>query len=148
MTATLPRETALWIAFDRAHNILARHIHNKMAEVELTAPQYGVLRRLGDSGPQTLGTLALDMGVTPGNLTGVVDRLESAGWLERARQEDRRFVQLRLTPQGERKYAQAVPAMRAQVRALFSPLSPAEMGSLQEMLARLEAHMTTPEVSA
>lgn len=55
-----------------------------------------VLQRLG---PVTAGAIAEHTGLTTGAVTGLVDRLENAGHVERARDPgDRRRVVVRLTP--------------------------------------------------
>lgn len=65
----------------------------------LTYPQYATLEalhRLG--GNASLGRIAMDLQCSRGNLTGVVDRLERMGWIERQRStEDRRVIYIRCT---------------------------------------------------
>lgn len=149
MQAPLPPTTRLWITLDRVHNVLGRRIHNKMAQFNLTAPQYGVLRRLGEGGTRTAQALAQDMGVTPGNLTGVVDRLEQCGLVRRDRSDaDRRSVLLQLTEAGQALHDRSVPEVRRYVAELFAPLTPEETRFAQTLLERLEAHLQREEVSA
>lgn len=55
-----------------------------------------VLRRLG---PVTAGTIGEHTGLTTGAVTGLMDRLEKAGYVQRARDpHDRRKVVVRLLP--------------------------------------------------
>lgn len=55
-----------------------------------------VLQRLG---PVTAGAIAEHTGLTTGAVTGLVDRLENAGYVQRARDpDDRRKVVVRLLP--------------------------------------------------
>jgi DNA-binding MarR family transcriptional regulator len=52
---------------------------------------------LDDAGPLTAGTLAEGLSITTGAVTGLVDRLERTGWVERRRHEvDRRQVVVEL----------------------------------------------------
>lgn len=52
------------------------------------------------SGPLTAGRIAEAMALTTGAVTGLVDRLERAGWVQRARHEaDRRQVLIELAPE-------------------------------------------------
>ncbi|WP_052351579.1 MarR family winged helix-turn-helix transcriptional regulator [Deinococcus pimensis] len=152
MSSGLPLSTRVWIDLDRVHSLLSRRIHGRMAEYGLTVPQYRVLRRLGEDGPRAPGALASDMGVTAGNLTGVLDRMEQQGLLTRARHEDdRRSVVARLTPRGEAEYARIVPEVRAYVAGLLSPLDERDLAHLQGVLERLDAHLcadAAEEVSA
>jgi DNA-binding MarR family transcriptional regulator len=61
--------------------------------VGLNATDHKCLDLLGRHGPMTAGALADLTGLTTGAITGVVDRLEAAGFVERHRDEhDRRRV--------------------------------------------------------
>ncbi|ADV66565.1 MarR family winged helix-turn-helix transcriptional regulator [Deinococcus maricopensis] len=144
-----PPEVHLWLTLDRVYTILSRRIAGKLAEVGLTSPQYRVLRLLSDHGPLSPNTLAERLGVTPGNLTGILDRLESAGHLHRTREAgDRRSVRVQITPQGTDLMRVAVPDVRDHVRTLFSTLTPEELQHTQALLERLEHHLSPTEVTA
>jgi DNA-binding MarR family transcriptional regulator len=75
-----------------------------------------VLSRCGDGG-MNLSHLADLQGVTPRNITGLVDNLERDGLVERVHDaSDRRSIQARLTPAGRARIdAIRQPAMRLQV---------------------------------
>lgn len=73
------------------------------------------------SGPLTAGELATHTGLTTGAITGIIDRLETAGYARRERDEtDRRKVVVR--PLLE-------PELKALIDTLFAPLT-AAMGKL------------------
>lgn len=70
---------------------------------DLTVPQYEVLAEVfaGPNADATLGDLADSIHCSRGNLTGIADRLEKAGLIERLRsKEDRRVVYIVMTPTG------------------------------------------------
>src|SRR4029077_882031 len=70
-------------------------------ELHLTLPQAMLLRQLGDALPmnEAAGKLHCD----PSNVTGIVDRLEARGLIERQHlATDRRVKHLALTPAGRR----------------------------------------------
>jgi DNA-binding MarR family transcriptional regulator len=80
---------------------LTGHYEAKLAELHLTIPQAMLLRQLGDALPmnEAAGKLHCD----PSNVTGIVDRLEARGLIERRHlATDRRVKQLALTPAGRR----------------------------------------------
>jgi DNA-binding MarR family transcriptional regulator len=82
--------------------------------------------------------------VTCGNITGVVDRLEAAGYLRRERSdEDRRVVRARFTESGRTFYSQLLPDYLALVRELMSGLSEEDLNALgataQQLYGSLEA---------
>jgi len=63
----------------------------------LAIADFDAVRFLADEGPVAAGRIAEAMGITSGAVTGLVDRLERAGWVERARHEgDRRQVVVQL----------------------------------------------------
>jgi DNA-binding MarR family transcriptional regulator len=72
-----------------------------MGELDLTPVQGIVLRRLDPQRPTPMNELAEALSCDASNVTGLVDRLEARGFLERrAAPGDRRVKTLVLTPQG------------------------------------------------
>jgi DNA-binding MarR family transcriptional regulator len=68
----------------------------------LTAPQSLVLRLLIKRGALSSADLSRQMYVTPSNITGIIDRLEKKGLVERIRQQgDRRVALITLTQSGQ-----------------------------------------------
>ncbi len=95
------------------------------------------------------GNLATLLDVTPGNLTGILDRLEAAGLIQRERDpQDRRGWQLSLTPEGQKLYRKAVPSTRTQVQEMFAGLAPQEIATLHDLASRLLSSLRELEVSA
>jgi DNA-binding MarR family transcriptional regulator len=145
---TRPPEAQLWLTLDRVYTILNRTVTGQVSAQGLTAPQYRVLRQLGEGG-RSGSELAQKLGVTPGNLTGILDRLEEGGLLSRERAStDRRSLRLSITPAGETLMARAIPAMQSHLRSLFAPLDAAEIAQVQSLLERLETHLLAPEMTA
>ena len=76
--------------------------------------------------------------VTAGNLTGLIDRLEEAGYLKRTGQAgDRRVTLAVLTPAGRQLFKEIHPSHIARVRELMSALTVKEQQLLEDLLARL-----------
>jgi DNA-binding MarR family transcriptional regulator len=91
----------------------------------LSAPQVHTLLALGHDGPMPMGDLARRAGVTVKTATGLVDRLERGGLVQRVRGEaDRRVVRVGLTAAGA---------------ALSRRLDGEILGALTRLLARLDA---------
>ena len=68
----------------------------------LTAPQSLVLRLLIKKGAMSAADLSRQMYVTPSNMTGIIDRLEIKGLVERIRKQgDRRISLITLTQSGQ-----------------------------------------------
>jgi DNA-binding MarR family transcriptional regulator len=71
-------------------------------------------------GPLTAGELAKATGLTTGAITGVIDRLERAGFAQRDRdKDDRRKIRVR-----------ALPAIERHIYPLFQPMERAAMSAL------------------
>jgi DNA-binding MarR family transcriptional regulator len=80
--------------------------------VGLNLTDFDAVRYLAEQGPVPAGRIAEAMGITSGAVTGLVDRLERAGWVERARHEvDRRQVVVQLS-QERRELVDADRALR------------------------------------
>lgn len=68
----------------------------------LTGPQSLVLRLLINKGALSSADLSRQMYVTPSNITGIIDRLEKKGLVERIRKQgDRRVALITLTQSGQ-----------------------------------------------
>ena len=80
---------------------LARELRKETEQLGVTARQATLLWLVKRSPGLALAELAAEEGISPPALSGHVDRLERAGFLERVRStEDRRRVGLRLTEDG------------------------------------------------
>src|SRR4051812_14816188 len=63
------------------------------------ATDFDALILLDTAGPLAAGRIAEAMAITTGAITGLIDRLERAGWVQRTRHEtDRRQVLIELAP--------------------------------------------------
>lgn len=71
-------------------------------QYNLTGPQSLILRTLVKNGPLSSASLSSRLYVTPANITGIVDRLEKRGLVQRVSKEgDRRVALIALTESGE-----------------------------------------------
>ena len=67
----------------------------------LTGPQSAVLRTLYKEGSISSASLSRRLYVTPSNITGIIDRLEKKGFVERTQKKgDRRVALIELTESG------------------------------------------------
>ena len=104
-------------------------------------PWYEVLATLADESDRRLkmGDLAERLVITRGGLTKLVDRLVTAGLLERAFCEtDRRVSYATLTPAGSELLEEMRPVVIAELKVAFAAkLSVAEANELRETLERV-----------
>jgi DNA-binding MarR family transcriptional regulator len=101
----------------------------------LTTSRTHLLWELHRLGPSTQQALACALNVTPRNVTGLVDALESHGYVERrAHPTDRRALQVTLTERGSRTTA-VMESDREQVAAaLIAGLSDDELDQFDRTL--------------
>ncbi len=96
--------------------------------------------RFSEQGPVTAGKLAELTGLTTGAITGVIDRLERAGFVRREKgAEDRRQVQIRLVPERQEEVAALFDDMGAAFAQLCAEHSASELATIWEFMRRLSA---------
>jgi DNA-binding MarR family transcriptional regulator len=147
MAQPSPPETAaaleLWLTILNTFFRLRHSIRPVFAAHDLTGSQWRVFRTLGEVGGEGLtpGQISEELRVTPGNTTGIVDKLEEAGFTERVpHPDDRRAILVRLTAKGDAVYRQVRPAFDQRVAELLSGLSTAEKREMTAALRRVLEH--------
>jgi len=105
----------------------------QLAQLDLTAPQAQLLRQLEE--PLPMVGAAERLHCDPSNITGIVDRLERRGLVERkSAAGDRRVKQLELTDEGRQVKAK-VDEILAGMSSLEA-LNPTDRGALADLLSR------------
>lgn len=128
-----------WLHMVRVHARIARVEQALLAEYGLTGAQFDVLSHLASEPGLNQQMLAGRLLVTKGNVCGLIDRLETAGYVERrADPEDRRTHRLYLTLAGERAFDAAAPALETHLDTQFDTLTPQELATLARLLAKLD----------
>ncbi|WP_225102800.1 MarR family winged helix-turn-helix transcriptional regulator [Streptomyces sp. CoH27] len=119
----------------------AERFAQRIAAIDLTPPQAGLLRLLARTPGRSQRELADDLGMPPSRFVPFADKLEERGLIERRRNtEDRRLYALHLTDQGRALLADLRQVARTHEQELCAPLSPEEHQQLTAMLTRIAAH--------
>jgi DNA-binding MarR family transcriptional regulator len=101
-------------------------------------PQLRLLERLHCQGPRMMRELADDLGLTPRNMTALVDTLEAQGLVQRvAHASDRRVTMVESTPAGASTAERTLQPKLAIVGELFDDLGPEDRDRLAALLATL-----------
>lgn len=109
-----------------------------LAERGLSMGQFALLRALVGAGRGTTKDLAHSMGVTTGNITGLVDKLVLGGHVERRRSRtDRRVVVLEPTKRGRGLIDELRRAVNAKVARSFARWSLRDLQQLERLLRRV-----------
>jgi len=128
----------LGVILARSYRACARAAARKVAEFDLTQPQFRLLSVVYDRGRVPLGHVAEHLGVTPGSVTYVANRLVERGLLRRCSPRgDRRRVEAELTRAGRALMEELIPSYAAFVVRLLSSLSPEEQRVATRLLDRL-----------
>lgn len=144
MPATAPTDDDLLALFRRmteVHRALVRRLGADLeARCGIPLVWFEVLGRLGQQEDEQLamGVLAGQVSLTTGGVTRLVDRMESAGYVERiASPSDRRVMYVALTDAGTATLSDASDVHGAHVRAAFAGFSDRELAVLDRLLGRL-----------
>lgn len=136
--AALP-EAATYLELLVTQDQLAGEAASLLGTHDLTPQQYNVLRILrgGDAGGLPCQVIGERMIQRVPDVTRLVDRLEAAKLVERARiAEDRRVVLVRITSAGRDVLAKLDAPVDALHKQQFAALAPAELAELQRLLQK------------
>jgi DNA-binding MarR family transcriptional regulator len=135
-----PDESAAYL-MRRIITCMASEIDEALEPQGLTSAQWVPLFKLHMGQAFTVAELARQCQLDAGAMTRLLDRLEDKGLLARVRSsEDRRVVNLELTPEG-REAAKEIPAVLCKVQnAFLQGLSVEEWQQLKGLLRRVLAN--------
>lgn len=97
----------------------------------VSGSQAGILWSLHYEGPQSASKLAAGLGITPGAVTSLSDKLISSGYAIRKKDEqDRRVVYLEITPEGRVALEQFRHEMKKIIDKFFAGVSQQDLEHL------------------
>jgi DNA-binding MarR family transcriptional regulator len=111
--------------------------HRVSARVDLKDIDLECLDMIGRFGPLTPTSLARRSGLHPATMTGVLDRLERAGWIARERDaQDRRAVKLKIRKERSGEIFRLYAGMNSSLDEICAGYGEAELEVLADFLAR------------
>lgn len=127
-----------YVKLARATRAVGARTEARLTEAGITHTQLGVLEAILHLGPLTQRALILKILTSPGNMTDLIDKLEERGFVTRCRvAADRRNVEVDLTETGRTFISELFPQHAQDIAAAMSPLSDAEIATLDELLRRV-----------
>jgi DNA-binding MarR family transcriptional regulator len=133
----LQMDVSLWVRLLESHNLMLAEVRKRLAD-RSTMPRFDLLANLARENGQTLAALSRRMLVTAGNLTGLVDRAERDGVVERrADPKDRRLSRVFLTREGRELIEELLPVHAEHIAELLSGLDATDRRELRRLLGRL-----------
>jgi MarR family transcriptional regulator, lower aerobic nicotinate degradation pathway regulator len=104
----------------------------------LTAQQFATLAKLAEIGPSSQNALGRATAMDNSTINGVVGRLRQRGLVQtEPAPDDNRMHLVRLTADGQRAVAQALPAAHEITAQTLAPLGAAEQATLLRLLRKL-----------
>jgi MarR family 2-MHQ and catechol resistance regulon transcriptional repressor len=132
------RALSAYINLIRASDWLVSKASAQVEQSGMTLGQFAVLEALHHLGPMCQHTLGKKLLRSGGNITLVIDNLEKRGWVRRERQkEDRRMVQIHLTPKGARLIAKVFPEHAVAITKIMNGLTEHEQEELRRIAGKL-----------
>jgi DNA-binding MarR family transcriptional regulator len=112
------------------------------ARLGLTVPQRMTLLLVGSTPGIMASEIARLLHLHPATVSGILRRLESAGYLRKSSDEsDARRVHLSLTPRGAQANANRAGTFEGAVRRVLQRLSAAELQAADKVLTALAAEL-------
>lgn len=131
--------------------VRALELFSKEVDVKyhLTAPQLWALWELGKDGPLSLKDLSARIQLHPSTVVGVVDRLESKGFVTRKTDSaDRRRVKLSLTSAGRALRKKVPHPAQGRLLHALQGMGDKQIAEIQKSVATLVKAMEAEDVEA
>jgi DNA-binding MarR family transcriptional regulator len=122
----------------------------RLVRLGVSMAQFHIAVTLQRNGVMTMSRLADLLGVSLSNASGLIDRLEERGYVERSRvPEDRRIVMVRITGAGARLIEENDALSDELMRDVLGRLDPAELPAIARATAGVRAALeATTDVPA
>ena len=130
-----------WVTIYKAYNAVFKVAELALLPQRVTLPQLHLLAILKKGGGiLTTGAIGREMIKASQTITGLVDRLEERGFVERVfDRRDRRKVWVRLTEKGERKLTEAFPIANRLAEELSAVFTDQELQDLRAKVEKLRS---------
>jgi DNA-binding MarR family transcriptional regulator len=110
----------------------------RVLRLGISMAQLHILYTLQRTGEMTMSQLADVLNVSLSNATGLIDRIEERGYVERTRvPEDRRIVMIRVTPDGSRMLDELDALSDDLLRSVLSRIGPSKLGGVAQAATAL-----------
>ncbi len=128
----------LWFRLIRLEARMSAAISDRLRMIGVSIPQTDVLTTLTEEEGVSQQELAKRLYVTKGNISGLIDRLAAAGFVERRPSEsDRRQHAIYLTDAGRAMAERAIAVQHRWIEATLGRMDPADLAALDRQLVTL-----------
>jgi MarR family transcriptional regulator, organic hydroperoxide resistance regulator len=131
----------------RIFKAIQNYSHEVSGKFGITGPQLWALKTISENESLSLTELGKRMYLHPSTITGVIDRLENKGYVERNRdQMDRRVIYVQLTPKGKRIVKRAPNPIQGKMIYGLGKLRKEELTTIYDSVKRLVEIMEVQNV--
>lgn len=149
MTTNLSIEDQVIVALRRITRAIDLHSKGLVNEVGLTAPQLATLLAVQRLHPINVSALAKSVHLSQATMTGILNRLEKRGLVQRARSgTDRRSVAIELTSDGDELLQGAPSLLQDRFRCELLTLHEWEQTQMLATLQRIASMMDAEDIDA
>ena len=132
---TNERAVRVWFRFLRLESRIQSTVAEHLRSIGLSVPQCDVLTTLTEAEGISQQELAQRLYVTKGNISGLLDRLERAGLVERRSiAADRRQYAIYLTAAGREAAERAIALQHALIATTLGRLPPERLAAFETLL--------------
>lgn len=115
---------------------------DRFGAMNITGPQGMLLGMLNHFGEMKVSDLSEKLGLSNSTVSGIIDRLEKQGLVERIRtNEDRRVVMVSVTPEYKRNIKEHFEEIKAGFELMMSSATDEELDTILEGLSTLKRIM-------
>ncbi len=129
----------LWLRALAFTNMVEQRVRTRLrADFDVTLPRFDVMAALYDAAEGlSMGEISRQLMVSNGNITGIVERLEREGLIQRrTRPDDRRSQLVRLTGAGRTAFGAMAEAHENWIASMLTSLSEEEVEQLNHLLRK------------
>ncbi len=138
----------VWLRLIRLEARMQSAVGDRLRMIGVSIPQCDVLTTLSEQEGVNQQELAKRLYVTKGNISGLLDRLEAAGFVERrSLATDRRQYSIHLTDAGRAMADRAIAVQRQWLASTLGRLSATELDAIEGQLLRLREIMREQEAA-
>jgi len=134
----MKKTDCIFFQFAKANQIASRFLSQKVSQLNITSVQAMVLGFLDDEDRITSSELGKRTELDSATLTGILDRLEAAGFIERkGNPDDRRSISIHLTKQGKLMSREATRVITEANLDFLKVLTDAQKRDLRGIIKKL-----------